>query len=479
MKAAYKRDLQNNYLVLSVDREEGEDGYQLRMAENNDITGLLPFHSARTDGELQLYYEITSKQSISSLYEKRLMGWKDIIFVLEGLKEVLEGLQKYLLNPAQLVFYPEYIYTNADRRTVFLCYFPGAQAETSIVSLAEFILKRLDHEDRNAVELGYSFYQRISEENFSLYKTLRELLIEMKSLEHPADRCEMQRSDVKPGGENSTPGVYKEYDREERNTQKTLPERKADREERTEKGEAGIHADGAARYKEDEEYEVTHKERRGRHSCARDRADKIFRVVHPAVLLSGLLFFALLEVAYYFGAIGLTEAGGIFFLIVSAEMLLNKYLSDRSKKGRKAQWAEEEEDEMYRILQEEMYEEAPPEEKIEETQYLAVTPEERSLRLISVRPEGGAGRFPDICLNTATLYVGKIKGEADILLDSPTVSRVHARLEKKEGRYFVKDLNSKNGTFYNGKRLEPQEQCEIAVGDRIAFAEIEYQAVQL
>ena len=38
------------------------------------------------------------------------------------------------------------------------------------------------------------------------------------------------------------------------------------------------------------------------------------------------------------------------------------------------------------------------------------------------RPEGGAGRFPDICLNTATLYVGKIKGEADILLDSPTVS---------------------------------------------------------
>ena len=81
MNAEYKRDLQNNYLILEAPEAE-EDDYRLRMAEQNEISGLLPFHSARKNGILYLHYEITSRQTLESVYERWAM--KISFFFLQG-----------------------------------------------------------------------------------------------------------------------------------------------------------------------------------------------------------------------------------------------------------------------------------------------------------------------------------------------------------------------------------------------------------
>jgi ABC-type multidrug transport system ATPase subunit len=51
------------------------------------------------------------------------------------------------------------------------------------------------------------------------------------------------------------------------------------------------------------------------------------------------------------------------------------------------------------------------------------------------------------------VYIGR-GSEADIILDHPTISRLHAMIEKKgEHGYIIKDLGSTNGTFLNGSRI--------------------------
>jgi len=469
VKAEYRRDLQNNYLILQSEEEEEKNSYQLKMAQQNEIAGLLPFHCARKDGELQFYYEITAKQSVSSLYEKRLMGRTDILTLLGGIRDTMENLQKYLLNPLHLVFHPEYIYMDAERRNIFLCYVSQEDQESSILSLAEFILKHLDHEDRCAVVLGYSFYQKASEENFSLYKALRELLLEMRNEEAGADTeaAQTQRAEQDSGRWDLCGNGQTES-------------HKVSADSRT--GYDHAYTEWMEYEKQNTEtYEVTHKQRSGkaRKNNAVKKIDWLFRIIHPAVLISGLFLLAVLEIVCYAGGLGITEAGGIFFLILSLELLLNKYLLNRGKKREKEQWLQEEEEEMYRILKDEMYEMPREKERIEQTQYLNNFPENEVLRLISVQAEKGGTVFPDICLDREIVCVGKLKGEVDVILDSPTVSRMHARLERRDGKFFVKDLNSRNGTFHNGRRLAPQEQCEITVGDRISFAEAGYQAVKL
>jgi diguanylate cyclase (GGDEF)-like protein len=54
---------------------------------------------------------------------------------------------------------------------------------------------------------------------------------------------------------------------------------------------------------------------------------------------------------------------------------------------------------------------------------------------------------------------------ADVRIDHPTVSRQHARLWRtRDGRYFVEDLGSANGTVVSSRRIE---QCELRPSDRI------------
>ena len=54
MKAEFKRDLKNNYLVIEGQEEAVGNDYCIPMVEQNRIPGLLPFHRSRTDGKLYL-----------------------------------------------------------------------------------------------------------------------------------------------------------------------------------------------------------------------------------------------------------------------------------------------------------------------------------------------------------------------------------------------------------------------------------------
>jgi pSer/pThr/pTyr-binding forkhead associated (FHA) protein len=46
---------------------------------------------------------------------------------------------------------------------------------------------------------------------------------------------------------------------------------------------------------------------------------------------------------------------------------------------------------------------------------------------------------------------------SDIFLDDVTVSRKHAEFRREEGRFFVRDVGSLNGTYVNGRRVEETE----------------------
>jgi diguanylate cyclase (GGDEF)-like protein len=57
-------------------------------------------------------------------------------------------------------------------------------------------------------------------------------------------------------------------------------------------------------------------------------------------------------------------------------------------------------------------------------------------------------------------------------IDDDSISRFHARFVCEEGRYFVEDLGSRNGTFLQGKRItrvEIKDDDWVQLGARVAF----------
>lgn len=77
-------------------------------------------------------------------------------------------------------------------------------------------------------------------------------------------------------------------------------------------------------------------------------------------------------------------------------------------------------------------------------------------------------------LDTMPFVVGKRKEDVSFALNDYSVSRIHARITQEDGVYYIEDLNSTNGTFKNGLRLQPYEKRKLEREDELKFGKTEY-----
>jgi hypothetical protein len=66
-------------------------------------------------------------------------------------------------------------------------------------------------------------------------------------------------------------------------------------------------------------------------------------------------------------------------------------------------------------------------------------------------------------------------GSADIHVEDPFASSVHARIFVRNGFMYVEDMGSTNGTYLNGRQLRKAEQLKPADKIRIGDSEYSYQ----
>jgi pSer/pThr/pTyr-binding forkhead associated (FHA) protein len=88
-------------------------------------------------------------------------------------------------------------------------------------------------------------------------------------------------------------------------------------------------------------------------------------------------------------------------------------------------------------------------------------------------PERGSFSFRLSTSVTRTL--GRAQ-DADFIVDAPLVSRRHCRFEAGLDALRVIDLESTNGTFVNGQRVE---QVELRDGDRVRIGRINFTVSRL
>jgi len=71
-----------------------------------------------------------------------------------------------------------------------------------------------------------------------------------------------------------------------------------------------------------------------------------------------------------------------------------------------------------------------------------------------------------IFLESSTFTFGRSKTN-NIICKKPYVSRSHCRIILKDGKYFIEDLKSKNGTYINGRKINSIQ--ELNNNDTIAL----------
>lgn len=473
MKTEFKRDLNHNYMIITG-TDVDTASYQIRMLVGNTVPSLLKCKVQAMDGEFRFYYDITSRQSVSSLFDRGKFKAEDLRMLLGGFLQVMDEMGEYLMNASQLVLNPEYIYLDMEKRVVYFCCLPGYDRDVreQFQQLTEYILPRLDHQDARAVIVGYGVYRRALEDNFHLEHIKEEVYREEEELSQ-------ERNPLSALKELPEKAVCREEDRPGQKQEEGFP------------GEIPL-------YRED----ASEKEKKG------DKYHlelQLVICVVCAVVLGGVLA---AKAMGYLPWIGMEVVLGAAVALLGTGFLaeyLGKKKQEAKEEGKKRTEKRRKliQDDRETMHKSKEYEK--PFESVEEGRYShedraegkpkAAEPErqEHAAEMLEnenygetvVLSEGSvrgpaalvsreSGELATIYLREDITVIGKLATAADAVIDLPTVSRIHAKIRKVENAYYLTDLNSRNGTAVNGRLLKNAEDYCLQDEDEVDFAQARY-----
>lgn len=454
MRAEYKRDMNHNYLILYGEDEINTDSYQVRMLVGNVIPSLLKCRIQGMDGRFLVYFDITSKQALSVLYEEKKMGVEDLRLIFGGFVKAMEDAAEYLMNPGQFIISPEYIYTDIEKQEIYFCMMPGYEKDIKeqFQFLTEYILPKIDHQDQDAVILGYGVYKRAMEDSFHLEHIKEEL--------------------YKTQGQQGT-------------TTTKAEQMKTESEQRQESEDFNPEEEG---FWENEEINQEFV-RDGEKSKRLSLPQKIGIIVLVAILLCGIAAITLM------GYLPYLETGtilGIIIVLVACVMLFVYVSKIKKKPGALRQGREEERDNpkgitgkvptdqtdqsqntiksVVKSTNKPVVKSSQLHADYGETVVLSAGAVSGPASLVSKEP----GELATIYINEDLTVIGKLETACDAVISLPTVSRIHAKIRKKEDAYYLTDMNSRNGTAVNGRLLLPDEEYRLEPEDEVDFAQARY-----
>jgi len=154
-----------------------KEDYQMKMLRFNTLPSLLPVTGIGVDDKSRYIYEIGMKRSLKDVFVKGKVDNDDLQLLLQGILEVLDEIEQYLLHPHRIYFDPEYIFLGHDR--YFFCYFPEKKNRLSkeFHELSQFLVDHVNYEDEAAVERAYELFQKSDVPGFHIAQLVKEVLL--------------------------------------------------------------------------------------------------------------------------------------------------------------------------------------------------------------------------------------------------------------------------------------------------------------
>ena len=457
MQIDYKRDLNHTYVILQEEKEPDTASYQIRMLLTNAIPGLLDCKIGKMDDKTLFYYEVTSRQSLRSVFEQRSIGAEVLRKLFEQLLDLLEELGQYLLVPDGLVLQPELVFADANLENFSFCYLPGKQGHTGcfqkqIRELMEYLLPKLDHQEQDAVVLGYGLYREISAEIFSV-ETIQALLYQTGK-----EKKETTEQEGKERSREENPPVQKEEMLwEEREAEAAAENFFVEAEEEKDEGS----------WKNIVEAVICIGFLGGVLALRWTQAETVwYLVLGGAAAVVGIVSLALELFSEYQNRKGLKQKDGTWNPQSDTEQ--QGWRRDSSVEKEKI-WEKNEEQEN-RKMHSLMELEGQEEDLFGKTELLTSPEDEGRAYLIPIDPID----LPLIPIERGSTLIGKLSAAADVILPYRTVSRLHAKLVSTEEGDYLLDLNSRNGTTVNGVPLMGETKRKLEDGDDISFAGKKY-----
>lgn len=524
LEIRYHKDLNHNYLIMQKEEETAAGSFRLRMLTENQMNFFLPCFVRKVNNQKFLYYEISSRQSFNNMSLIRELGWIELMKFFESLEEAVREAEEYLLPGSGIVLQPDFIFVEPEKMLYSFLYDPESDEHLlQLDEFATFLIDRVNAKDEKAVNMAYYVYEQIQEKSFILADVIRyfrnlsvennKLGLSAKSSKHNNDQSigvngewNGYKQEISNHSNSESKGTdYKSTD------YKSTDYRNIDYKniDYKDKYNLYIKEENEEDYDNDEciegnddNYEEKYDEDDGEseEQSVEELLDKKRRLgitiglfLLCLLAVGGLLY---LRFTYTLSSAesAMTIVGAVILLAVAAfliqylaSMPIRKQFYKQPKEensqirsvsiNKKEYLKDNEELLLYEIEMQkrEKYHDQSATSHEESGEYgntifIAFGAEERENKLYSMNK----GKKQHIILGKYPFTVGKMAGGVDGIMKDESVSRIHARFHEEEGIVYITDLNSTNGTFKNGLRMEPNSSQSIEPGDELRFGLVNY-----
>lgn len=477
---SFERSMNHNYMILSkcdfFGKGKSQIGdYRTRMLLENHIPGLLPVTHRQINGESRYYYEINSLQSLDRFYHKSEIRYDELRKLLAGCVDLFHRLEEYLLDGTQVIIKPQFIYIDVEKMEPYFVCYPEYEGDVRLafMEFVDELLTRIDHTDECAVMLGYRVYRYTRNPNYVMceigsmmeqaapnmvskeLRTQEDIVQKQPELLHQAachscnDTMESQPYQVKyrTGQYEDCQYGYDEYDDS---------------------------ADDGKSEQDGEWY-------RGKNRDIGDLIGGIFCIFVSLCAGAIVLGARLIKSVELSGNNELYLCGAVGMAVVAAVLFFACYIKKR-KQAKEIEYLRDdcsEEDTVYYSRPQQFAADMDLQRKYTdmdagcETVCYDACPETVCLGdgIVEERVLCGRvnGREIQVVLDKLPMTVGKLASVVDFVINDTAVSKMHARFEERDGRVYVCDLNSTNGTVRNGVLLGVNQSVALEPGDRIRF----------
>ena len=162
----YERNNGVNYAVIDTKEEwKCEDDYEVKMLMLNTPEYFLHITMNYIDEKNSIYYDISSKQQLSKLFEYGKVTMEDVKSLFDNISRMVRVVDEYMLNLDRVILNPQDIYVSLSDKKYSFMYSPVAGEKDfydKMRSLFEYILERFDHSvKKSSLVKFYEIYQRI------------------------------------------------------------------------------------------------------------------------------------------------------------------------------------------------------------------------------------------------------------------------------------------------------------------------------
>ena len=139
------------YLTYHLSDEDKIDTVEAEMLKNNKIKGVLPFSKSQSNDDISFLYDVTNMISLQKFWGG-IARWEDIVSVFSHIVNTLIECEYYMLSREHFVFHTALIFIDVETRVPQLLFAPMENSEKNRVRWNDFfgmVLSNISYDTRD------------------------------------------------------------------------------------------------------------------------------------------------------------------------------------------------------------------------------------------------------------------------------------------------------------------------------------------